>query len=325
MRNKEGFCMKKITALLLVFMLAFVSGCSSDKGAGNAEIDLYFSNMSKDSLAVQKAVISKDDMKDTVTLAKKVMSLLLAGPTAEGYKALIPKDTLLRGASMSYEEIGTLNIDLSKEYYSSRDKKAPPSEELMARYSIISTLCQFEDIKKVKIYVDGKDMYASSGKNVVLSSMGASSVMINSPSSMETKTEKFVTLYFTDKNGINLYSETRKATMTDNSLEKTIVNELIRGPVSNDYVRTFSDSTQLISAETTEGVCFVNFSGGFLSDMGEGAYNEKSAVYSVVNSLTRLPDIEKVQILIDGKKPEKDELQLYSTPLGRDDSMIIDY
>lgn len=316
--------MKKITALLLAIILIFSSGCTPDKGSDSIEVDLYFSNATKDSLAVQKAIIQKPDMTDTVTLVKKLMSLLLSGPTAEGYRALIPEGTLIRGVSLSDEELGTVNIDLSKEYYNKTEKNTPPSEELLARYSIISTLCQFDDIKKVKLYVDGKDMYSSSGKDDILPSMGASSVMINSPSSIETKTEKFVTLYFTDKNGVYLYPETRKATMTDNSLEKTVVNELIRGPVSNEYFRTFSDSAQLVSIETTENVCFVNFSVGFLSGTDKDTYSEKTAVYSVVNSLTRLPQIEKVQILIDGKKPEKDVYQLYSTPLGRDDSMIID-
>jgi spore germination protein GerM len=110
--------------------------------------------------------------------------------------------------------------------------------------------------------------------------------------------------------------------MTDNSLEKTVVSELIRGPVSNEYQRTIPSGAQLISVETTEGVCFVNFSGGFSFKSEEEKFVEKAAVYSVVNSLTRLPNIEKVQILIDGKKPENDTLQLYSTPLERNEEMI---
>ena len=51
------------------------------------------------------------------------------------------------------EEEGTVNIDLSKEYLSLRKKDSPHSDELLARYSIICTLCQFEEIKKVKIYI----------------------------------------------------------------------------------------------------------------------------------------------------------------------------
>jgi len=316
--------MKKIISLILILFVSasLLLACSSGVPSDMKKIDLYFANPSMDSLVTESGYIHKEKCENTVGLVREIMQMLLKGPATEGYKSLFPKGVTLRGVSLEKEEEGTVNIDLSKEYYSKRNSDAPVSEELLARYSIVSTLCQFDQIKKVKIYIDGKDMKANSGEGNIVSSMGSGSVMINSPSSVETKTEKFVTLYFTNKSGSMLYPETRKATMADNSLEKTVVNELIRGPVSNDYVRTFSDTAQLISVETTEGVCFVNFSNGFLSKIEGDVKGEKIAVYSVVNSLTRLPDIEKVQILIDGKKPESDIYQFFSAPLERDESII---
>ncbi len=316
--------MKKIISIILIsVMLACLTCSCADKSRGSyVDVSLYFSNSSKDSLVTEKASVDEFLRKDTVGFVRKIMKLLLEGPKTEGYKAVIPSDVKLKGVSLEKEEEGTVNIDLSKEYLSLRKKDSPHSDELLARYSIICTLCQFEEIKKVKIYIDGKDMLALSGDNEILSAMGSNNIMIDSPSSVDTKTEKFVTLYFTDKNGVNLYPETHKATMADNSLEKTVVNELIRGPVSGSYARTFPESVQLISVETTGGICFVNFSGAFMPKEDD-SFSQRTAVYSVVNSLTRLPDIEKVQILIDGKKPEKDEYQLFSIPLERDESMIV--
>ena len=317
--------MKKIISLILLLSIIFsiFTSCSSNNKKDTVEFKLYFSNSAKDSLVTENAVLSVSDRKNTVSFVRKIMTMLLKGPSTEGYTSVIPEGVHLRGISLEKGEDGTVNIDLSKEYYSAQKKEAPHSEELLARYSIVSTLCQFEEIKKVKIYVDGKDMMASSGRDEVLNAMGQNSIMINSPSSVDTKTEKFVTLYFTDKNGVNLYPETHKATMTDNSLEKTVVNELIRGPVSGSFIRTIPESCQLISVETTEGICFVNFSEGFLSKKEDNRIDERTSVYSVVNSLTRLPGIEKVQILIDGKKPENDPHQLFSTPLERDENLII--
>lgn len=309
--------------LLLAVIVSMFSSCSTKVPSDMLELDLYFANATKDSLVTENAYINKQKRENTTEFIKEIMSGLFRGPVTEGYTSVIPEGVKLRGVSLDKNEAGTVNIDLSEEYYTGRDSDALPSEELLARYSIISTLCQFEEIKKVKIFVDGKTMTETSGEGEALSAMGSGSVMINSPSSVETKTEKFVTLYFTDKNGKNLYPEIRKATMTDNSLEKTVVNELVRGPVSNSLERTFSDTAQLISVETTENVCFVNFSEGFLSKIEQDATGEKIAVYSVVNSLTRLPEIEKVQILIDGKKPEYDVYQLFSVPLERDESIII--
>ncbi|MBO7289550.1 MAG: GerMN domain-containing protein [Clostridia bacterium] len=317
--------MKKLISIILVFIITSCSFCScTEKNKGSQiNVKLYFSNSAKDSLVTEDASVDAFLRKDTVGFVRKIMKLLLAGPKTEGYKSVIPEGVRLKGVSLEKEEDGTVNIDLSKEYISSRKKDSPKSEELLARYSIICTLSQFEEIKKVKIYIDGKDMLALSGDNEILSALGSNNIMIDSPSSVDTKTEKFVTLYFTDKNGVNLYPETHKATMADNSLEKTVVNELIRGPVSSSYVRTLPDGVQLISAETTGGICFVNFSAEFMPKEDDDGPSQRTIVYSVVNSLTRLPDIEKVQILIDGKKPEKDEYQLFSIPLERDESMIV--
>lgn len=318
--------MKKTISVLIAVCILFsvLAGCSTDTPAGKVRFDLYFANTAFDRLVTETAFADETKRGNTVDFVKEVMAILLNGPSIEGNKRVIPEGVYLRGVSLSTEEDGTVNIDLSKEYYTGIKKDALSSEELLARYSIVCTLCQFEEIKKVKIYVDGKDMVASSGNDEVLSSMGLGNVMINSPSSIETKTEKFVTLYFTDKNGTNLYPETHKATMTDNSLEKTVVNELIRGPVSTGLERTFAESAQLVSVETTEGVCFVNFSADFMPKSDNARAAQRIAVYSVVNSLTRLSDIQKVQILIDGKKPENDVYQLFSTPLERDESMIVD-
>ncbi len=314
--------MKKIIALILIISLAFCTSCSPKVPENTIKTQLYFSNSASDNLVTEVAYVPAGNRENTVEFVRVIMSKLLDGPLVEGNKRVIPEGVYLRGVSLEPGQDGVVNIDLSKEYYQNIQEDALASEELLARYSIVCTLCQFDEIKKIKFYVDGKDMMASSGDGEVLSAMGLGSVMVNSPSSVETQTEKFVTLYFTDKIGIKLYPETHKATMTDNSLEKTVVNELIRGPVSNEFERTFPESTQLISAETTEGVCFVNFSGDFVAKIDD-ARREKTAVYSVVNSLTRLPGIEKVQILVDGKKPENDTQQLFSMPLERDESMIV--
>ena len=160
------------------------------------------------------------------------------------------------------------------------------------------------------------------GNGDIILPMGSEKIMTDSPSGEGSRTEKFVTLYFTDKKSKQLYPETRKVVMTDNSIEKTVITELIKGPVSDDYYATVPRDAELISIETAEEVCFVNFSGEFISGFERGSSKEKTAVFSVVNSLTRIAGIEKVQILIDGKKPEEDVNQLFSTPLERNESIM---
>ena len=60
---------------------------------------------------------------------------------------------------------------------------------------------------------------------------------------------------------------------------------------------------KLLSAETKDGVCFVNFSADFISKISGGTTQENLALYSIVNSLCELDKVNKVQILVEGKKP----------------------
>lgn len=307
--------------LVLVAVVTF-GGCSSEVPDGKREVRIYFGSQSGDSLVSETGYVDKSAFKDKLTTVKAVFDVLIAGPAEEGHRALIPDGVTLRGVSVSELDKNMINIDLSGDYYSAGASGRKASDELLARYSIISTLCEIDGVDKVKIYINGKDLRSRGGKGDIVTAMSGESVHVNSPSSVETQTEKFVTLYFAGKDGKKLYSETRKATMTDNSIEKTVVTELIKGPVSEDLSRTFSADTALISIETTEDVCFVNFTPAFMSGIESGSSAEKLAVYSIVNSLTRIAGIEKVQILMDGKKPENDVHQIFSTPLEEEKSLI---
>lgn len=306
----------KFLAFCLILAVIFC-GCSADPHAGQRSIELYYTNPSHDRLIPQVGYIREEAFANSETLVKAVLEQLFDNPTDEQCVRVIPEGLFLRGVSVSSSEEGMVNIDLGGDYYGILSRSDYASDELLARYSIVCTLCQFEEIKKVKIFINREDLKNKFGEGDIVPPMGRESVLMNSPSSVETQTERFVTLYFTDKSGKKLYPETRKATMTDNSMEKTIVNEIIRGPVSDDLERTVSPDAELISVETAEKICFVNFASGFMSDVERGSDAEKITLYSIVNSLTRLKGIEKVQILIDGKKPENDTHQLFSNPIER--------
>ena len=80
-----------------------------------------------------------------------------------------------------------------------------------------------------------------------------------------TKDSKRIVLYFADKNGDCLITENRTIKITDtNPVEQYVVIELIKGPLSSDAKSILSQDTELISAQTTDNVCFVNFKSGFI-------------------------------------------------------------
>ena len=61
--------------------------------------------------------------------------------------------------------------------------------------------------------------------------------------------------------------------------------------------------TSLLSVSVKNNICYVNFSGDFLT--GDLAVSPYVTIYSLVNSLTALSNISKVQIMVEGDSSKK--------------------
>jgi germination protein M len=85
---------------------------------------------------------------------------------------------------------------------------------------------------------------------------------------------------------------------------------------------TIPSEVKLINIETKEGICFVNFSEDLITKHWGGTAGEIFTIYSIVNSLTELDYIDKVQFLIEGKKQETFTHMIFNEPFERDESLI---
>jgi germination protein M len=97
------------------------------------------------------------------------------------------------------------------------------------------------------------------------------------------------------------------------AVEKVVVEQLIAGPTEEGFYPTIPKDTKVMSVTTKDGVCYVNLDTGFT---GQG-YDVLGAVtiYSIVNSLTELPGISSVQLLVNGETniTYKDKISLETT------------
>ena len=310
--------MKRILCLVLTVILTctLFASCKNKKNSQNGEIayeaNLYFSNEEYNDIFLEKRNVSygKDEM-----LAQVVLNELIKGPTDQAAKSVIPDGTKL--ISISIEGIN-VHIDLSKEFmnYSGENEK---SKRALARCTIVKTLCEIPGIDRVEILVEGSPLVDSYGNPFGLISENDINV-----SNDENATYKQVVLYFADDMGEKLVAEKRRAQLVDNSLEKTILKELISGPSGDNCYATIPGGVQVVSVETKEGICFVNFSKEFANNIGGGSSASTMAIYSVVNSLSELDEIDKVQFLIDGEKTEWLGEYDVSEPFERDESFIKD-
>lgn len=305
--------MKRImcVVIVLILMIMFVSGCGNDHASKGVPYNLYFSNLEKNNLVIEQRNIISDGIEDT---AKTIVEELIKGPEINTNLSLIPKETKLLGLEV---ENGVAMVNFSIGYFpSSADADVI---ELLARYSIVHTLCDIDGIDKVKIFIDGIELTSSSG--VPVGALGKEDVLLDSSATHNGETID-VCLYFPDTNALNLYKEVRNVPVIDNSVEKTIVMELIKGPETDELTSTIPAETKVISVETKENICFVNLSNEFVKNHANGSTAEVYTVYSIVNSLTELKDIESVQFLVEGEKVDVLRHMLLDAPYFRDESYI---
>jgi len=82
---------------------------------------------------------------------------------------------------------------------------------------------------------------------------------------------------------------------------QSAIEELIRGEVPRGCDRPLPPGTSVLSIRVEDGVATVNFSQPLRAGFRGGSDNEQVTIYSVVNTLTSLPTIDQVQILIEGE------------------------
>ena len=82
------------------------------------------------------------------------------------------------------------------------------------------------------------------------------------------------------------------------SLEKLIMEQLLEGPETEGLKSAIPEGTKLLSVSVAEGICYVSLDDNFRNQ--DYQVNEAVVIYSIVNSLTELPTISKVQISVKG-------------------------
>ncbi len=110
-------------------------------------------------------------------------------------------------------------------------------------------------------------------------------------------------IYFSDDQEMYLVAE--DLTLTDGSSPEAAAGEviaaLLKGPNNTALLPTLPQGTKLLAVQVENGLATVNFSADLRDKHSGGSDGENMTVYSIVNSLTKLEGIDRVQILVDGE------------------------
>lgn len=111
-----------------------------------------------------------------------------------------------------------------------------------------------------------------------------------------------IALYFKGQDAMQLEKEYRNVSMKriKNDMAKTIIEELLKGPTGENLQTTIPEGTTLRNVTTNGHQMIVDLSKEFEENQQGTAEDSLLAIYSIVNSLTEITEIEEVKFLIEG-------------------------
>jgi germination protein M len=142
------------------------------------------------------------------------------------------------------------------------------------------------------------------------------------PSESKEQSSVKLTLYFPNADASGLIATDRTVIVKDQAVIQAMFTELATPPTGLE--KPLPQGTSLLGATiSADGVATIDLSTDFQKNFNGGSAGEQMTMYSIVNTLTTLPNIHSVQFLLDGKKHDGILGHLdTSTPLKRNESMI---
>ena len=285
--------MKKIGKLLLGLFCALALGaCGKEEGDSTNIYPVYYISNSETKVEIHDYEMQSDSEEEQL---QELLTCMATVPDKLEYKAPL---------SMGFQVLevdvdgSMVRLDVDTAY-----TKMSATTEVLVRAAIVRTLTGLKSIDYVGITVEGAPLYDNVGEPVGW--MSAEQFINNDGNEINTYELTKVKLYFANKSGDKLIATYREKYYSTNvPLERFVVEELIAGPsgqVKGIYA-SINPATKVINVMTKDGICYVNLDASFMTVVNNVSTNV--AIYSIVNSLIELSDVNKVQILINGEIPD---------------------
>ncbi len=279
-----------IVCIILIPCLLLVGTKINDRA--KEKVDVYYLNTLNHTLVPIKAKLSKEVGKEEMTSC--VIESMQTALQKNGVVSAIPKSVKILSTEVQNDMV---SVNVSEDY-----NQLGNADEVICRSALVWTLTSLDFVNEVQILVEGKPLLNSNGRERGV--MSRSTLLLEPEISPEVTEYAIVQLYFTNKEGTDLVVEDRMVEVTANQpREKAILEQLIAGPKDEGAYATIPVDTKIREITTTaDGICYVNLSQEFASKPSN--LNEAVTIYSIVNSLCKLEQIDKVQFLIEGEKME---------------------
>lgn len=292
--NKIICCRLACIAAVFLLTLLFLS-CSrrtptpdgQEETVSSSEIQIYYLNKEETALVSRGYTLEAKEQTDQI---QELLEIMRSVPENIDIKA-----PLLMGFSVtSYQLEGSQAVIKVDEEY----KQLSPAAEILVRAALVRTLTQIKGIECISIMIGEEPLTDLNGNPVGV--LRADMFIDNQGAEINAYEQANLKLYFANESGDALVEVDQLVVYNSNiSIERVVIDQLITGPSNTESCPTINPETKVNSVTITDGVCYVNFDGSFLTQ----PYNvtPEVTIYSIVNSLVELSNVNKVQIMIDGE------------------------
>ena len=305
--------MKKIMlSVMLIVSALMIWGCTTGTAENSSDIKIYYVNKEiTGTVPVSSGLyenLSEENGTDEDALIGEILGRMSRETDSLEYIQAVPNNV---ECTDYYIVSDILNIVFDQEYYT-----MDPLREILCRQALVATFVQLDGVDAVRFFVGDDILKDANGEPVGIET--ADSFVVNPGKQINSINSTTITLYFANEEGTGLVAETQSVYYNSNvPLEKVIVEHLIAGPKSAGLSPSIPPETGLSDLTVADGVCYVSFDTGF----EKYSYNVSEAVviYSIVDSLTELSYVDRVQISINGdtSRVYRDDMPL-STIYERD-------
>ncbi|MDR5659282.1 GerMN domain-containing protein [Serpentinicella sp. ANB-PHB4] len=189
---------------------------------------------------------------------------------------------------------------------SSKNLEGASLDERLIITQIVYTLTELSNVNSVQILVDGNKRETLMGHINIQNPLTRKDLTVTAT---ENPIELFdINMYYMNKEYLETGNEklpkmsTIRRTYSRGaySIEAVILADLKKQPWNNSLVTTLED-IEIIDVETTNKLATVNIANKNLTG---SSLQESAVIAQIILTLTQLPEVDQVQILVDGSKQE---------------------
>lgn len=281
--KRARFIKYMLISLLIVFGLV-MTACGKNE-AGN-KYEVYYMNSDGNKL-VKKSYSSEQT--DAGLLADELLNKMNTKQKNQDCIVIKPDNVNIEQVDVTDK---TATLTFSDTYY---EMKA--STEVLLRTAIVQELCQIDGIDWVRFMVGEQEALHADG--TIIGSMNQDSFANDSDEGIGNIEWHTINLYYANKTGDKLIKDEVPVAYSKNiSLEKIVVEKLIKGPVHSGTYATLPSDMRLLGILVNNRTCYVNISSEFTTELVN--VSASIPIYSIVNSLCDLGTVDNVKILING-------------------------